>query len=195
MDDTRGGGSETGSALAEAIVARAPRDLVFVMQFVGETQYQVLKYFQDLVIRELESRGIRREDNALLQIFIDKHATEMRDFVFSGVALSRPFRIEEIERLMGDTTNVIRSDIWDAVLAIGEANGARQRAQAGASGARIELMTLEDHGGPEATEAAVAAARVRAEQAEAGLAEAASRIAALDDRLAALDRELAEVVR
>lgn len=115
MDDRRGEGAETGSALAEAIVARASQDLVFVMQFVGETQYKVLKYFQDLVIRELEARGIRREDTALLQIFIDRHATEMRDFVFSGVALSRPFRIEEIERLTGDTTNVIRSDIWDSL--------------------------------------------------------------------------------
>ena len=115
MDDRRGEGAETGSALAEAIVARAPQDLVFVMQFVGETQYKVLRYFQDLVIRELEARGIRREDTALLQIFIDRHATEMRDFVFSGVALSRPFRIQEIERLMGDTTNVLRSDIWDAL--------------------------------------------------------------------------------
>lgn len=115
MDDQRGGARETGSDLAEAIVTDASRDLVFVMQFVGEAQYKVLKYFQDLVIRELEARGIRRQDHALLQIFIDKHATEMRDFVFSGVALSRPFRIEEIERLTGDTTNVIRSDIWDAL--------------------------------------------------------------------------------
>jgi hypothetical protein len=115
MDDRRGDGAETGSALAEAIVARAPEDLVFVMQFVGETQYKVLKYFQDLVIRELEARGIRREDTALLQIFIDRHATEMRDFVFSGMALSRPFRIQEIERLTGDTTNLIRSDIWDSL--------------------------------------------------------------------------------
>lgn len=115
MDDRRGEGAEIGADLAQTIVAQAPRDLLFVMQFVGETQYTVLKYFQDLVIRELEARGIRREDNALLQIFIDKHATEMRDFVFSGVALSRPFRIDEIERLMGDTTNVIRSDIWDSL--------------------------------------------------------------------------------
>jgi hypothetical protein len=115
MDDRRGNGIETGAALAEVIVSQASRDLVFVMQFVGDTQYKVLKYFQDLVIRELEARGIRREDNALLQIFIDRHATEMRDYVFSGVSLSRPFRIEEIERLTGDTTNVIRSDIWDAL--------------------------------------------------------------------------------
>jgi hypothetical protein len=43
------------------------------------------------------------------------HATEMRDFVFSGVSMSRPFRIEEIERLLGDTTSVIRTDIWDSL--------------------------------------------------------------------------------
>lgn len=67
------------------------------------------------MIRELDARGVRREDYALLQIFIDRHATEMRDFVFAGVALSRPFRIQEIERLLGDTTNVIRTDIWDAL--------------------------------------------------------------------------------
>lgn len=115
MDDTRGADANSGSDLAQEIVERAPRDLVFVMQFVGETQYKVLKYFQDLVIRELEARGIRREDTALLQIFIDRHATEMRDFVFSGVALSRPIRIEEIERMMGDATKVFRGDVWDAL--------------------------------------------------------------------------------
>lgn len=117
MDDTRGAasGSGSGSTLAEAVVSRAARDLVFVMQFVGESQYTVLKHFQELVIRELAARGITREDKALLQIFIDRHATEMRDFVFSGVALSRPIRIEEMEQMMGDTTNVIRTDVWDAL--------------------------------------------------------------------------------
>ncbi|WAP67556.1 hypothetical protein [Jiella pelagia] len=37
----------------------------------------------------------------------------MRDFVFSGVALSRQFRIEEIERLLGDASSLLRVDIWD----------------------------------------------------------------------------------
>lgn len=115
MDDTRGSEGGSGTTLAQEVIARAPSDLLFVMQFVGETQYRVLKYFQDLVIRELELRGIRREDTALLQIFIDRHATEMRDFVFAGVALSRPIRVQEIERMMGDTTNVLRTDVWDAL--------------------------------------------------------------------------------
>lgn len=115
LDNTRSTGPDTGGALAESIIKRAPSDLLFVMQFVGQTQYDVLKYFQDLVIRELEARGIRREETALLQIFIDRHATEMRDFVFSGVALSRPIRVQELEQLMGDRTNVLRTDVWDAL--------------------------------------------------------------------------------
>jgi hypothetical protein len=114
-DEPHGAAGSSGAELAETILALAPRDLVFVMQFMGEAQYKVLSYFQNLVIRELEAHDIRREDHALLQIFIDKHATEMRDFVFSGVALSRPFQIDEIERLLGDTTNVLRLDIWDAL--------------------------------------------------------------------------------
>lgn len=120
------------AGLAAHIVARAPRDLMFVMQFVGEAQYAVLKYFQDLVIEQLASRGIRREDHALLQIFIDRHATEMRDFVFSGVALSRPFRIAEIERLLGDSTGVMRTDIWDALRSHIDTVETRFRAQADA---------------------------------------------------------------
>lgn len=115
IDDTRGTPELGGGLLAQQILDTAPRDIIFTMQFLGEAQYKVLKYFQDLVICELEKRGIRREDQALLQIFIDNHATEMRDFVFAGVALSRPFRIEEIETLLGDTTSVIRTDIWDAL--------------------------------------------------------------------------------
>ncbi len=89
------------------------------------------------------------------------------------------------------TPEAILAERLALVLRIGEVNGAHQRAQAGASGALIEVMTLEDHGGPEATPAALAAARGRAEAAEAALGETADRIAALADRLAALDRELA----
>ena len=33
--------------------------------------------------------------------------------MFSGVSLSRQFRVDEIERLTGDTTSMIRVDIWD----------------------------------------------------------------------------------
>ena len=107
--------SDGASALAQDIIEHASRDLVFVMQFLGEAQYRVLHYFQELVIGELEKRGITREEHALLQVFIDSHACEMRDFVFNGVSMARPFRIEEIERMLGDKANVVRADAWDAL--------------------------------------------------------------------------------
>lgn len=107
--------SDGASALAREIIENAPRDLVFVMQFLGESQYRVLHYFQQLVIRELEKRGVSRQDHALLQVFIDSHACEMRDFVFNGVSMARPFRIEEIERMLGDKANIVRADAWDTL--------------------------------------------------------------------------------
>ena len=115
LDDPRETAGPGGAALAQEIIARAPEDIIFTLQFLGAAHYKVLRYFQDLVIRELEARGIGREDKALLQIFIDRHAAAMRDFVFAGAALARPFGIEEMERLLGDTTGVIRTDIWDAL--------------------------------------------------------------------------------
>jgi hypothetical protein len=115
LDDPRGTAGLGGADLAQEIIDRAPDDIIFTMQFLGEAQHRVLRYFQDLVIRELEARGIRRENEALLQIFIDRHAAEMRNFVFAGASFARPFRLEEIERLLGDSTGVVRADIWDAL--------------------------------------------------------------------------------
>jgi hypothetical protein len=37
----------------------------------------------------------------------------LRDFVVSGVEIAHQFRIEEIERLSGDTAGVLRVDVWD----------------------------------------------------------------------------------
>ena len=77
------------------------------------------------------------------------------------------------------------------VLAIGEANTRRQRAQAAAGGAQIARMDLEDHPSAGATAAALAAARAEDDAAQGRLAEADARIAELDAQLDALDAELA----
>ena len=77
------------------------------------------------------------------------------------------------------------------VLAITEANGVRQRAQAAACGAQIERMSLEDHAGADA--ALIAAARQDDAAAQDRLAASDARIAELDGLLAALDAELAAV--
>jgi hypothetical protein len=82
------------------------------------------------------------------------------------------------------------ADRLAVVLAITEANGLRQRAQAAASGALIERMNLEDHPAG-VTPGSLAEAQAQDDAAQRRLAEADARIAELDGRLAALDAELA----
>ena len=87
------------------------RDLVFVMRFLGESQHLMQAYFQDFILRELAAREITEETHPLIHAFAERHAILLRDFVFSGVSLSRQLRIEEVEQLTGDS--MMRVDIWD----------------------------------------------------------------------------------
>lgn len=95
------------------LVGLMPRDLVFVMRFMGESQYRMQTHFQDFIRTELAVDGITAESHPMIHLFIESHAILLRDFVFSGVSLSRQFRIDEIERLLGDTTSITRVDVWD----------------------------------------------------------------------------------
>ena len=99
--------------IAADLVTLMSRDLVFVMCFMGESQYRLQGHFQDFIRAELAARGVTQETHPMIHLFIETHAILLRDFVFSGVSLSRQFRVDEIERLTGDTTSVIRVDIWD----------------------------------------------------------------------------------
>lgn len=103
-------GSLQGDISAE-LARLMSRDLVFVMRFLGESQRLMQTHFQQFILRELESSGITGATHPMIYAFAERHAVMLRDFVFSGVALSRQFRIEEIERLTGDT--MIHVDIWD----------------------------------------------------------------------------------
>lgn len=95
------------------LVRLMPRDLVFVMRFMGESQHCLQSHFQDFIRAELAAGGITAETHPMIHLFIESHAILLRDFVFSGVSLSRQFRIAEIEHLTGDSTSMIRVDIWD----------------------------------------------------------------------------------
>jgi len=95
------------------LVKLMPRDLVFVMRFMGESQHRLQSHFQDFIRAELAAGGVTPETHPMIHLFIESHAILLRDFVFSGVSLTRQFRVEEIERLTGDTTSMIRVDIWD----------------------------------------------------------------------------------
>lgn len=89
------------------------RDLVFVMRFLGESQHRLQRHFHGFVATELAERGYTEETHPLINRFVETHALVMRDFVFSGAALAHQFRIDEMERLLGDTTSMLRVDIWD----------------------------------------------------------------------------------
>lgn len=87
------------------------RDLVFVMRFIGESQHLMQSHFQRFILDELAMTGVTPQTHPMIHAFAEKHALMLRDFVFSGVSLSRQFRIEEMEQLTGDT--MIRVDLWD----------------------------------------------------------------------------------
>jgi hypothetical protein len=117
IDKDNRGPHEPMSSQADGVtgdlVRLMPRDLVFVMHFMGESQYRLQRHFQDFIRAELAAGGVTTETHPMIHLFIENHAILLRDFVFSGVSLSRQFRVDEIERLTGDTTSMIRVDIWD----------------------------------------------------------------------------------
>lgn len=93
------------------LVERMQQDLVFVMRFIGESQHLMLNHFQEFILSELAMTGVTPDTHPMLHAFAEKHALMLRDFVFSGVSLSRQFRVAEMEELTGDT--MIRVDVWD----------------------------------------------------------------------------------
>lgn len=105
--------SSLSDDVAGDLVRLMPRDLVFVMRFLGESQFRLQGHFQDFIRAELAAGGVSAETHPMIHLFIENHAILLRDFVFSGVSLSRQFRVEEIERLTGDTTSMMRVDLWD----------------------------------------------------------------------------------
>ncbi|MCE6953077.1 hypothetical protein LAZ40_22570 [Cereibacter sphaeroides] len=101
--------------VAERVLARAPQDLVFVMRFLGESQDILQAHFRLFLTRRLAEAGATADEHPLLPFFIDSHASELRDFVFTGVSLARQFRLREIEELTGDAEATMRIDVWDAI--------------------------------------------------------------------------------
>ncbi|SEM51594.1 hypothetical protein SAMN04488103_101361 [Gemmobacter aquatilis] len=101
--------------IAQDVVARAPQDLVFTMRFLGQSQELLHSHFRAFLERALAEAGVTVAEHPLLPFFIDSHAVELRDFVFTGVSLARQFRLPEIETLTGDAETMLRVDIWDAL--------------------------------------------------------------------------------
>ena len=112
-DDRPLPGRQEQDDVTSDLVRLMPRDLVFTMHFLGESQNLLQRHFQGFMEAEMAAAGMTEETHPMIHAFIERHALLMRDFVFSGVALTRQFRIEEVERLIGDSTSLLRVDIWD----------------------------------------------------------------------------------
>jgi hypothetical protein len=100
---------------AGAIMARAERDLVFIVRFLGESQHILQRHFQDYVRTELEKRGITFGDHPLLLPFIETHGSELAEFVVTGIGLHHQFHLRDFETMQGDPQQLLRLDIWNTL--------------------------------------------------------------------------------
>ena len=127
--------------IAEAVIRRAPQDAVFVIRFLGLSQDLMHGHFRDFITGALARAGATSERHPMVSLFIDAHARELRDFVFTGVALSHPLRLPAIEALTGDAETLLRVDIWDALAS--HIESAQSRFMAGIDDAVAALREAE----------------------------------------------------
>jgi hypothetical protein len=99
--------------VADVLFELMPRDAVFALRLLGESRSRLLEHFHALILLELAKLGATPETHPMLAMFAETHALTLRDFVVSGVEIAHQFRIEEIERLTGDSAGVLRVDVWD----------------------------------------------------------------------------------
>lgn len=100
---------------AGEIMARAERDLVLVVNFLGESQHILQRHFQDFVRTELEKRGITFGDHPLLLPFIETHGSELAEFVVTGIGLHHQFHLKDFEGMHGDPQGLLRLDIGNTL--------------------------------------------------------------------------------
>jgi hypothetical protein len=100
---------------AAAIMARAERDLVLVVKFLGESQHILQRHFQAFVRTELEKRGITFGVHPLLLPFIETHGAELAEFVVTGIGLHHQFHLRDFETMQGDPERLLRLDIWNTL--------------------------------------------------------------------------------
>ncbi len=99
--------------VADALIQLLPRDAVFALCLLGESRSRLLEHFHALILAELAKMRATPETHPMLGAFAETHALRLRDFVVSGVEIAHQFRIEEIERLTGDSSGLLRVDVWD----------------------------------------------------------------------------------
>lgn len=111
----RSGNVPRSTELASTILEKAERDVVFTLRIRGESLDLLSRHFQGFIERSLESNGVRYGDHPLLRLFVETHGRELTDFVANGMALSHQIDLKAFERFGGDSTHLLRADIWDSL--------------------------------------------------------------------------------
>lgn len=111
----RSGRVPRSTELASTILDNAERDVVFTLRIRGESLDLLSRHFQGFIERSLESNGVRYGDHPLLRLFVETHGRELTDFVVNGMALSHQIDLKAFERFGGDSTHLLRADVWDSL--------------------------------------------------------------------------------
>ncbi len=101
--------------IAEKIIQYADRDVFFSLGIRGESRNKLQQHFQDFIRRELGKHDVSFGDHPLLLPFIETHASELTEFVTTGVALEHQISIQQFEKLSGDPMKLFRVDLWDSL--------------------------------------------------------------------------------
>lgn len=130
------------------LVRLMPRDAVFMLRFLGESQVRLQEHFQGFIAAELARRGVTGDSHPMIHGFIETHAITLRDFVFAGVSMAHQLRLAEMERLLGDTTSILSVDIWDELRGHIETAERQFETQADALPRQLESYRLPEAGKP-----------------------------------------------
>ncbi|MFB9267290.1 hypothetical protein ACFFWD_29725 [Bradyrhizobium erythrophlei] len=129
------------ATLASQILARADRDITFMVHLVGESQNLLVRHFVVFIEAELAKRGINYGAHPLLRPFIETHARELTDFVLQGIGLRHQFGLQVLETMAGDPSRLLRVDLWDSLQAHIEA--AQRQFTSGIGGLQRILTQIE----------------------------------------------------
>lgn len=141
-DEQTGGEKPVAAAtLASQILARADRDVTFMVHLVGESQSLLVRHFVVFIETELAKRGISYGAHPLLRPFIETHARELTEFVLQGIGLRHQFGLQALETMAGDPARLLRVDLWDSLQS--HINDAQHHFTSGVGGLQRMLVQIE----------------------------------------------------
>ncbi|GAB4065585.1 hypothetical protein KHC28_03405 [Ancylobacter sonchi] len=139
----RSGSVPRSTELASAILDNAERDVVFMLRIRGQSLDLLSRHFREFIERSLESNGVGYGDHPLLRLFVETHGRELTDFVVSGMALSHQTDLKVFEQFGGDSTHLLRADVWDSLR--GYIESAEQHFLSGLGGLHDILAEIDAH--------------------------------------------------